>query len=45
MDELTEEEYIDISNKLRKILALFKKGEINAEQFIEKVFDYFFITK
>jgi len=45
MEELTEKEYQEITRKLEKILYLYKKGEISTRQFIDKVFDYFFVTK
>lgn len=44
-EELSEQEYKKISIKLHKMLILYKNEQINEEQVIEKIFDYFFITK
>ena len=43
--ELSDKEYFIIVDKLVKLIKLYKKGDIDEEQVVEKVFGYFFINK
>jgi len=44
-EELTDEEMNKIEARLFKLLTMFRQGEINYRQIIDKIIDIFLINK
>lgn len=43
--EITQEEYEQIAEKIVRMLILYKDGEITTKQIVDKIFNLFFVQK